>query len=355
MTSPVGAVADDPLSELRARKGAMWRTFAVPEARVMFVQVNKNACTSLKWMMAGLAGEDLTGFTPSLEASTTEADDIHDRRQWKKTPRLDALTPEQRAQIHPDNGWFVFAVTRDPRSRLFSAWQSKLLLENPGYITFRDEPWYPRHPLDTDTVVEDFAKFVDLFERQPEIGIRRDGHFRDQVEMLHQDVVSYTNIYDIRELGTLVTDLQKHLDSIGWTGDLNLPKLNDTPLRVTAQPFANGIRERVEKIYAADFERFGDRWDYGRIEQQPPWTDEELREAEWRAMYGRRIGYLRAEALKSAAEARTQHKRADAQKARADKLQKKVRALKAAQQPADQHGRGLRELADAVRRRVRRR
>lgn len=316
----------DPLAELARRRGARWRTFAVPAARVMFVQVNKNACTSLKWMMAGIAGENLDGFTPSLAASTTEQDDIHDRRQWKYSPWLDRLDPQLRAEIHPDNGWFVFAVIRDPRARLFSAWESKLLLDNPGYTSSRAQPWYPRHPLSAESVVEDFAKFVDLFEREPDHRLRGDGHFRDQVEMLHQDLVTYTEIYDIRELGRLQADLRAHLDQVGWTGQLNLPRLNDTPLRPNAQAFADGIRERVEKIYAADFEQFGNRWDYSAIEAVPAWTDAELDEAEWRASFGRRIGYFRNQALRFRAAANTQRERADTEKARADELQRQLHA-----------------------------
>jgi len=307
----------------------MWRTFALREAKVFFVQVNKNACTSLKWMLAGIAGEDLEAFTPSLQAATSEQDDIHDRRQWKVVPRLDAMTSEERAQIHPDNGWFVFAVTRDPRSRLFSAWQSKLLLENPGYIHCRNEPWYPRHPLDAGTVVEDFAKVVELLEQNPKHRLRADAHFGDQVKLLHLDAVTYTKIYDIRELGTLLEDLQRHLDSVGWQGELELPNLNDTPLSVNAQPFANGVKERIEKIYAADFDLFGDRWDFGRVERQPDWTEQALHEAEWRAIYGRRIGYLRGEALAFRTKARAARERRMAAKARADRLKEQVRALKA--------------------------
>jgi hypothetical protein len=326
---PVPGDAQSPLDVLMDREGAMWRTFALPEQRVFFVQVNKNACTSLKWMLAGVAGEDLKAFAPSLHASTSEQDDIHDRKQWQVVPRLDAMTPEQRAQIHPDNGWFVFAVTRDPRSRLFSAWQSKLLLENPGYTRYRGEHWYPRHPLTADTVVADFAKFVALFERQPHLRIRRDAHFCDQVNLLHLDAVTYTKIYDIRELDMLLTDLQRHLDSVGWHGQLQLPRLNDTPLAVNAQPFGDGIRERIEKLYAADFELFGDRWDFGRVEQQSPWTDQALHEAEWHAIYGRRIGYLREEALTFRAKFRIARERKQVAKARAEKLKARVLALKA--------------------------
>jgi hypothetical protein len=323
MTGPAGMGMHDPLKALIDDKQVMWRTYAVPSARVMFVQVHKNACTSLKWMMAAIAGED--GFRPSLDASasTSEYDDIHVRSQWTKSPRLDQMRPELRAQIHPDNGWFVFAVTRDPRSRLFSAWQSKLLLENPGYTRYLKARWYPRHPLDAGTVVEDFAKFVDLLEHAaPDHRIRRDPHFGDQVDLLYSDVVTYTEIYDTRELGRLRTDIERHLASVGWSGELRLPKLNDTPLRVNARPFADGIRERIEKIFARDFDRFGERWDFGRIQAGPEWTDADLRAAELAAGYGRRLGYLRSQAL-------TFRAQADAERQRADTLERQLRSMSA--------------------------
>jgi len=333
MTNPKRSVAHGSLEALIGRESAMWRTFALPEAKVLFVQVNKNACTSLKWMLAGIAGEDLEAFRPSLHAATSEQDDIHDRRQWRMVPRLDAMTAEQRAQIHPDNGWFVFAVTRDPRSRLFSAWQSKLLLENPGYTRYRNENWYPRHPLTAKTVVQDFAKLVRVFERWPNLRFRSDPHFCDQVKLLHLHAVTYTKIYDIAELSSLTSDLQRHLDSVGWTGTLHLPRLNDTPLHTNGQPFANGIAERIEKIYAKDFEMFGDRWDFGRIERQPEWTDEALHEAEWHAIYGRRIGYLRSEALEYRTKAAHQRERKKLAWARADRLKAEVKRLNTQARP----------------------
>jgi hypothetical protein len=302
----------------------MWRTFPVPDARVMFVQVNKNACTSLKWMIAEIAGEDLAGFGPSLGAAAGDEDDIHDRRQWRRTPRLDELDPDVRSQIHPDNGWFVFAVTRDPRSRLFSAWQSKLLLENPGYTSFKKEPWYPRHPASTESVVEDFAKFVDLFVREPDHRIRGDGHFRDQVELLHEDVVTYTHIYDVRDLGRLKADLRQHLDRLGWTGEFTLPRLNDTPLRANTLVLDNDLDAQIQRIYAADFERFGDVWDFSAIESVPAWTDADLADVEQRAALGRRIGFLRDQALHYRAEAAAERKRANQEQRRAARLKRRL-------------------------------
>jgi sulfotransferase famil protein len=326
MTGPPSRDSD-PLRKLLRREANMWRTYAVPDARVMFVQVNKNACTSVKWMVAEIAGEDTKSFVPTLKPSTGVFDDIHDRTQWKKSPRLDRIDPEIRAQIHPSNGWFVFAVTRDPRARLFSAWQSKLLLENPGYTQYRSEPWYPRRPLTTKSVIEDFAKFVELLEREPDHRIRRDAHFADQVRLLHEKFVTYTEIYDVSELGRLQSDLRTHLDGVGWTGQLRLPRMNDTPLRPNGQPFGHGIRERVEKLYVADFDRFGDRWDFATLEKLPPWTDAALADAEVRAGFGERMGHLRDEAIRYRAEAEQQRELAVAEKARADELERRLREL----------------------------
>ena len=115
-------------------------------------------------------------------------------RGWTRWPRAARPDPPRQRVVrlrgHPR-----------PAGRLFSAWQSKLLLDNPGYTSFRKEAWYPRHPVSTESVVEDFATFVDLLVREPHHRIRGDGHFRDQVELLHKDVVTYTHLYDVRDLG----------------------------------------------------------------------------------------------------------------------------------------------------------
>jgi hypothetical protein len=304
--------ADERLERIRAVGGAVSRIYIAPEQRIMFVSLNKNACTSLKWMMAGIMGEDLDSFAPGLLPVTFEADAIQNRNAWKHAPKLTELDPALRAEISPANGWFVYAVVRDPRNRLFSAWQNKLLLENPGYTHYRDKDWYPRHPLSEETIVEDFERFVTVLENEPDHRLRTvDPHFRDQAELLMTDVIDYTKIYEISELGRLVTDLEAHLANVGWSGEVRLPRANDTPLRVNGVPFANGVRERVEKIFAADFELFPDRWDFSKAESAPRWTEHELREAELHAAYGRRIGDLRTIALRLRDQAARERKRAD--------------------------------------------
>lgn len=285
-------MADALLDGLKESPGSLWRTYLAPEAKVMFESLNKNACTSLKWMMAELAGEDLSVFVAGERPYIEDTETIHNRELWTVSPRVDALTPEQRAEIHPDNGWFVFAVVRDPRLRLFSAWQNKILIENPFSFRWVNEDWYPRHPLTAETVVEDFAKFVDLFEREPDNWLRaKDAHFRDQTEMLVERAVPYTRIYEISEMKQLQADLNEHLAAQGRPPAV-LPRANPTPLRPIGALYENGVREQIERIYAADFERFGHLWDFSRTENAEPWRKADLDACEQEAVLGRRIGEL---------------------------------------------------------------
>lgn len=284
---------DAMLEGLRQVPGGIWRTYLAPDAKVMFESLNKNACTSLKWMMADLAGEDLDTFHAGWQPFIAETEAVHNRALWKASPRLDRLPLEQRVTINPDNGWFIFAVVRDPRLRLFSAWQNKLLMEIPIGQQYREEWWYPRHPLTRESVIEDFAKFVDLFEKDPDHKLRsKDPHFRDQVELLVEHAVPYTRIYEISEMNQLRADLSAHLEAQGLSGELHVPKANPTPLRAIGALFEGGVKEKVERIYAADFERFGDLWDFSRTENAAPWSDASLAACENESALGLRIAEL---------------------------------------------------------------
>lgn len=262
----------DPLRAL----GGTRRAFVVPDLKILYISVAKNACTTIKWLVAELAGEDPAQFVLGSGPYVARDEAVHIRSRWHRTPTLNQIPPELRAQISPDNGWFVFGVVRDPRPRLFSAWQNKFLLRNPAYIQWRDEPWYPRVPQRPEDVVEDFAMFVDLLHRRPDAEVADDAHFQPQVPYLAEDVVPYSSIYDISTLDTLLADLGEHVRSQGWQGELRLGRSNDTPLRATADVFVPPVREQVDALFGEDLERFGHLWDFARLESVPPWSKDAM-------------------------------------------------------------------------------
>jgi hypothetical protein len=305
-----GGNGDAMLEGLLQVPGAIIRTYLAPEVKVMFESLNKNACTSLKWMMADLAGEDLSTFRAGWQPFIADSEAVHNRDLWKVSPRLTDLSAEERATIRPEGGWFIFAVVRDPRLRLFSAWQNRLLMRIPIAQQYEEEWWYPRHPLTRETVVEDFAKFVDLLQKQPDHKLRtKDPHFRDQVELLVEHAVPYTRIYEISETKQLLADLSAHLVAQGHSGELHLPKANPTPLRAIGALYENGVRERIEEIYAADFDRFGHLWDFSRTENAEPWTDAALATCENEALLSLRIAELHGMARRQRSNYATARKR----------------------------------------------
>lgn len=256
--------------------GTTRRAYVIPDLKLLYISLAKNACTSIKWLMAELAGEDLESLIPAAGYFPNREAGIHDRYAWKRTPRLHELPPGVRASISPANGWMVFTVLRDPRSRLFSAWENKYLLRNPAYWRKVDRPWAPRIPTEPRHVIDDFATFVhDIHDNPDHEVFQSDAHFRAQTFLLQEYAVPYSHLYDISELSTMVDDLRRHVRAQGYDGDVVLGNSNDTPLPANREVFAGGVREAIEKLYADDFARFGDAWDFSRIEQREmQWTRE---------------------------------------------------------------------------------
>ena len=242
-------------------------TYVLPRWKLVFVSTPKAACTSVKWMLADLQGIDPAVFHRSLSSETTRATTIHQARfVWgEETPRLAQLSDDQLREITPDNGWFVFAMSRHPALRLWSAWQSKVLLREPRFVRdFGDQPWFARVPTSSDDVFSDWFRFVEAAAAQPDSAIMRDVHFRPQTALLRYGVTPYDRIYDTADFALMLKDVTAHLEAQGWRGELWVPRSNETPLPALRRAFPPDVTEAIRRIYARDYRLLG----YGRT--QPP-------------------------------------------------------------------------------------
>jgi len=264
---------------------------------------------------------------------------VHRRDAYEKTPKLNEIQVATRREIRPDNGWFVFSVVRDPRVRLFSAWQNKYLMHNPRYRNWRDEDWYPPTPESAQDVIDSFARFVDLIDKDPNHAVTDDSHFLPQMNLLRKDVVPYSRVYEISELSTaFVTDLDAHLRAQGWTGEVALRQTNDTPLRANARVFAGPVREQVERYFAADLAEYGHIWDFAKIEAVPDWTPAMIDDLRTRTALIERIGQLLGDLRK----ANRQLERADAKSQRlSTKLERANEKLERANEKLDAQAKKL--------------
>ena len=318
------------------------RLFVLPEWKLAYVSVPKNACTSLKWLIAELGGEDLDAlrrgglnFSPTLEGK------IHNRERWRVVPTLDSVDQALWEQVKHDDAWMVFGVLRDPRLRLFSAWQDKYLLRNPGYWRNWAESDRPL-PTSFEQVSAEFAEFCSAMAADPQHPARRDGHFRSQTRALRTDVVPYRRLYDMGELSELMTDLNAHVAGLGHPGDLVLGRSNSSPFKPCGALFENGVREVIEKIYAADFDQFGERWDFRVVEERPvTWTAESFAHAHALVEVHERL----TEAVR---EARRQRRRVAKLRARTAPLRRRLRVAQRRNKALRRRVRSLEASADAV-------
>lgn len=259
--------------------------------KVVWVAIAKNACTSLKWMFADLVGEDPEEIYRSSRAEVSRRMCIHDRGLWQHVRKPAELSDDERSSIRAENGWFIFSVVRDPRVRIWSAWQSKFLQRDPIYMRlFKDAEWLPRVPQSPGDVIEDFSLFAQWLATHPHARIHKDPHFAQQVTQLDRQTVPFSRIYDITELGAMASDLQAHLDSVGAPGLVSLGRDNDTGLAVDGDVFAGGVREQLESICQGDLSRFGAQWDFEKtLTKDVVWTDDALQGIAVRAAMGERI------------------------------------------------------------------
>ncbi|UYM06975.1 sulfotransferase family 2 domain-containing protein [Solicola gregarius] len=288
----------------RPRHVATAATYVVPELRIAYVTNLKAACSTVKWLIADLTGQDRERLFASTGRRPTRAQTIHDRKGWVGVSHL--ADHSDLSQLSADNGWLVFTLVRDPRARLWSAWQSKLLAGNPNFLgRVVEQPWYPRIPHDPSDVIEDFQRFVEAFaaERRRMRRIGKDGHFRPQSDLVYTRGLSYTHVYDIGEIPTFERDLAAHLVEVGHNALPSLRKDNDTPLKLTKDVLAGGVAEAIEDvIYREDFDRFGEAWEDGPSLLDGEWSEAAFVDLAFRREAHRRIRDLSDTATRLARE-----------------------------------------------------
>lgn len=99
--------------------------------KIFYVSTPKVACTSLKWWFASLEGkvQALRSLTDSAESDPDLI--IHGNNFHSLAPEVTGLGPDALGDTLSSDDFFKFAIVRNPYKRLFSAWQSKLLLQEP--------------------------------------------------------------------------------------------------------------------------------------------------------------------------------------------------------------------------------
>jgi len=247
---------------------ALIRGVVLPEFRVIYVPVPKAACTTLLWLIADAAGLDSQRFAKSPAPEVAPALTVHDLNLWPKSHRMRDRGEGWLREASNDPEWLLFSVVRDPLPRVWSAWQSKLLLREPTFIwRFGEADWFPRVPFSAQGVVEDFRRFVRTLTRGEPLF---EGHWHPQNELLQPSVFNYAHIGRVEALPDTIALLTERglpcADSMARPG-----RENRAPLSFHPSVIDGDLSARISEFYAVDCETFG--YAGSGDEQGATWAD----------------------------------------------------------------------------------
>ena len=220
----------------------------LPEQRIIYICVPKNASSRIKMTLSALLGRSLT--------SEWEANN----RKWSglKSPKQVGLTLFRR--IATDQGALRFAFVRNPYARLVSCWINK----------FRNKPLIPIYPLidsylawrqENDLSLPEGATRTLSFEEFVNFATttaldRIDGHWHRQADLLNMPGIELNFVGKVE---SFTKDFMRVLDHVEASDALRadaVKPVNASDDVYWPNYYTTELANRVYKTYELDFERF---------------------------------------------------------------------------------------------------
>jgi len=258
MRGPAPAPSRDPAAPFA--RHVEQRTIVLAELRLLFLPMPRAGCTSMLWLLAGLAGIPPERFARSAQLEASSALTVHDTSLWPDERLLSGYEGAERDRVLGEDGWLRFTVVRDPARRLWSGWQSKLLLREPRFVDeFGARPWFPRAPERPGDLVEDFRAFVAAVGR----GDAEDVHWGVQHALSAQ--LPLGHVGRAERLGETLALLREHVARAGSDGRRFAERReNRSPLPHAPHAYDEATAAVLIDRYADDLAAYGYR---------PPATD----------------------------------------------------------------------------------
>ncbi len=249
-----------------------WNSYLSTRYKLLYIATPKVACTTLKWWFAALEGysKALASTTDSGESSSELV--IHDAF-WKIAPNVTGLAPEKLAKPLTSDEYFRFAVVRNPYKRIFSAWQSKLLLREP----LQSQPYlncdFFHFPItNSRDICKAFEGFLEHLVSR-EMPHYWDVHWTPQASLLRPDLISYGKLVQIENVQDLKLALADHLGP-AIPDPFAVRSMNESLIPYLPEFISERAEELIRLLYAQDFNLF--KYERQKPEGKKKFTDEQL-------------------------------------------------------------------------------
>ncbi len=237
----------------------VWNSFESTRFALQYIAIPKAACTTLKWWFAELenCSDDVHHHADSWE--TDPALLVHD-----VLPNLSVGMAKLNRTAYADHmhqkSFFRFSVVRNPYTRIFSAWQSKLLLQEPRDIlhyngpesTFRLDP----STVDQAKIAEAFEQFLKIVHTQDSPDNWSNPHWTPQTRLLYRDLIHYDQIIQVESLSVFMDTLVQYVEERGGKAP-PLRRFNENIIPYSAEYLSEQSISLIQKMYASDFAQLG--------------------------------------------------------------------------------------------------
>lgn len=233
------------------------RTIVFPEQRVLYVPVPKAGCTAILWGLVTAAGLDSEGFYNSFSREVSRSLTIHDLGRWPDEFLFAKLPEEQKTEILGADDWFRFTVVRNPFRRIWSAWQSKILLREPQFVEkFASQPWLPDSIDSAEDIIKMFRVFIESIVEDPDLA-HADVHWAPQKTLIGGGRVPFTHVGTIEAVEQTTAAVTAHFDSLGAAAPPPLVRANPAPLPYTKHLFEAEQVHALAQVFEEDLREFG--------------------------------------------------------------------------------------------------
>ncbi len=182
-------------------------SFVSPARRYFYMETPKAACTAFKHFIAVVEGVAVRDDALPYQRETRTEMLVHQRRHLAVANLINADTPSRTAVLNGEAGWFIFAVVRNPFSRVVSFFENKIRLGEPGYRHLEARYGDPaRH----GGVRRAFGVFAEEVVADPSLR-RGDYHLQSQAELIMPRLIPYSHIFRLEEADAAMKHFASHL------------------------------------------------------------------------------------------------------------------------------------------------
>jgi hypothetical protein len=258
----------------RAIERLSYGSFVSPAHRYMYMETPKVACTSCKHLVMAIEGLALDAGAAPYQRETRPDMLVHHRRHIAMPTLLSTDAQTRGAILGGAHGWMIFALVRNPFSRLVSFFDHKVRLGEPGYGLLEARYGNIAH---FGGLRQTFTAFAEEVVADTEL-LRSDVHLMPQGDIIMPRLIPYTHIFRLEAVAETVKALRAHLGPQAGT-DLSL-----TPGRSAGRDWRSYYEPRSAQIvanaYGGDFAQFGyDAADWRGPENAP---QNSMNEEYWR-------------------------------------------------------------------------